>query len=328
VRAGDRVELRSPAEVLATLDDRGSLEGLPFMPEMLGYFGKVFTVTAQVDRACDTVNYSGVRRLRDTVLLDDLRCDGTGHAGCGAQCRLYWKEAWLRPAGAAASADERSSDEALKQLERLAMGNIHGVDSTPEEPRFRCQATELLRASEPVGWYSMGSLVHELTGGNVGLWRFLRVMARMFFEEAGRRVKLVSTTPFRPDELAGRAAVVPPPRGLQTGQLVQIRGNREVSKTLDANGKTKGLWFDREMQVYCGQTARVKARVERFIDEGSGRMVELASDCYILDDVVCQSYRSSGRWFCPRAIYPWWRECWLQPVEAKAEEPKPDARSG
>ena len=20
------------------------------------------------------------------------------------------------------------------------------------------------------------------------------------------------------------------------------------------------------------------------------------------------------RWFCPRAIYPWWREAWLEPI--------------
>ena len=44
MRAGDRVELRSPAEILATLDERGCLDGLPFMPEMLGFFGRPFTV--------------------------------------------------------------------------------------------------------------------------------------------------------------------------------------------------------------------------------------------------------------------------------------------
>ena len=106
VRAGERVELRAPAEILATLDAQGCLDGVPFMPEMLGYFGRVCTVEAQVERACDTVNYTGVFRLRNTVILDDLRCDGTGHDGCEAQCRLYWKEAWLRPASSGAGGDE------------------------------------------------------------------------------------------------------------------------------------------------------------------------------------------------------------------------------
>ena len=34
--------------------------------------------------------------MRDTVYLEDLRCDGSGHGGCQAGCRIYWKEAWLR----------------------------------------------------------------------------------------------------------------------------------------------------------------------------------------------------------------------------------------
>src|ERR1044072_7114413 len=97
MRAGDTVELRPPAEILATLDEHGCLEGLPFMPEMLAYFGRPYRVPAQVARACATVHYTGGRRLRETVILEDLRCDGSAHAGCGAQCRLYWKEAWLRP---------------------------------------------------------------------------------------------------------------------------------------------------------------------------------------------------------------------------------------
>ena len=31
MRAGDKVELRSPDEILASLDEHGALEGLPFM---------------------------------------------------------------------------------------------------------------------------------------------------------------------------------------------------------------------------------------------------------------------------------------------------------
>src|SRR6478672_11939039 len=120
VRAGDRVELRSASEILATLDDRGCLEGVPFMPEMLAYFGKQYTVTAQVERACDTVNYLGVVRLRHTVILDDARCDGAGHDGCGAQCRLYWKEAWLRPSNTSETADLAPADDAVAELERRA----------------------------------------------------------------------------------------------------------------------------------------------------------------------------------------------------------------
>src|SRR5581483_6101858 len=98
------------------------------------------------------------------------------------------------------------------------------------------------------------------------------------------------------------------------GDVVRVRSRGEILGTLDLRGKNRGLRFDREMLPYCGQTRRVARRVERFIDEASGELVELKSDCVVLDGVVCRGFLSYGRWFCPRAISPWWREAWLEPV--------------
>jgi hypothetical protein len=317
MRAGDQVELRSAGEILATLDDDGCLDGVPFMPEMLAYLGRQFTVSAQVERACDTIDYSGVLRLKDTVILDDERCDGSGHDGCQAQCRLYWKEAWLRPASAGDTTGQGSSAvDALAELGRRARASVDPEHSTADERTYRCQATELVRAGERVSWYDLHSLFGELRGGNVGPLRWLYVMVRVVLHELGLRVGLATTdfSPFRPDELGEAPAATEPPRGLGVGQLVQIRPRDEIRTTLGPTGKNRGMSFDKEMVPYCGRTARVKAKVERFIDERTGRMVELASDAYILDGVVCQSYRSDKRWFCARAIYPWWREVWLEPL--------------
>ena len=44
LRAGQWVEVRAKAEILGTLDERGRLDGLPFMPQMLGYCGQRFKV--------------------------------------------------------------------------------------------------------------------------------------------------------------------------------------------------------------------------------------------------------------------------------------------
>jgi hypothetical protein len=44
-------------------------------------------------------------------------------------------------------------------------------------------------------------------------------------------------------------------------------------------------------------------------------MVELKNEAVTLDGVVCSGDLSLRRWFCPRAIYPFWRECWLERVE-------------
>ena len=37
LRAGELVQVRGADEVIATLDERGELDSLPFMPEMLQY---------------------------------------------------------------------------------------------------------------------------------------------------------------------------------------------------------------------------------------------------------------------------------------------------
>ena len=63
---------------------------------------------------------------------------------------------------------------------------------------------------------------------------------------------------------------------------------------------------------YCGRTLRVKDRVNLLIDETTGRMLRIPKDCLILEGSVCSGECSTGRWFCPREIYPFWREAWLR----------------
>jgi hypothetical protein len=315
MRAGDVVVLRNPEEILATLDGQACLDGLPFMPEMLAYFGREFAVGVTVRRACDTIHYGGVRRMADTVILEDLRCDGSGHAGCGAQCRLYWKEAWLRPASEAGHGPADGA-EALARLKALALLGVTSKDSTDEKPVFRCHATELLRASDPVPKRSARSFVGEVTSGNISARRFAIVSLRVMAESVTSRLRLTTFNAFKPRQLRGTSS--PGKRSSETfqvGDLVRIKSREEILDTLGPDGKNRGLWFDREMLPFCGATSTVKSRVERFIDEPTGELIVLRSDCYILDDVACSGDRSVNRSFCPRAIYPWWRAAWLERVD-------------
>src|SRR5215211_5911708 len=178
LRTGDVVEVRAPAEILATLDSDASIDKMPFMPEMLRYSGKRFTVSRRVEKICDTVSGGppNSRRMRDTVLLEDLRCDGSGHGGCQAGCRLYWKESWLRRVDPDSEPEGRHGD-GLAQLGELARDRAHvvrDVDGAPRES-YRCQATEALRATEPLSTYDVRQYFRELTSKNVGLPRLLHV---------------------------------------------------------------------------------------------------------------------------------------------------------
>ena len=310
LKPGDVVEVRSPEEIRATLDDDATLDAMPFMPEMLGHVGKRFTVSRRVEKICDTVSGGppNSRRMRDTVLLEDLRCDGSGHGGCQAGCRLYWKEAWLRRVDSDSEPADGGRDR-LAELEALARAATTLAGGGDDAQLYRCQATEALRATEPQRSLDPGQYVRELRSGNVGALHLLRVAVRAFLTAVGRWLRLSGYRPLRQD---GSAV---PARGeldLQPGDTVQVRSKEEIARTVDENGKTRGLWFDWEMKPYCGGRYRVLDRVERLIDERSGKMIEISSDCLILDGVVCSGEHSQKHWFCPRATYPYWREAWLR----------------
>jgi hypothetical protein len=279
---------------------------------MLEYYGKPFRVEARAERACDTIKW-GVRRIPNTVMLDDLRCSGGAHAGCQASCRLFWKEAWLRPASE--SVTPAVPDNAYSELEQLALRNVESKASTADEPIFRCQATDWFGASHAVGWWNVRSFLNEWRSGNVGFWRFSSRMTRIVLGEIGLRLHLIRRVEEKHRDLSAEPVGTPPPRWLEPGSLVQIRSRDEIEPTLDATGRNKGLFFDHcEMLPFCGKTFPIKSRVERFVDENTGKLIQLKSDAYMLDGVVCSGDRSAGKWFCRRAIYSWWREAWLEPV--------------
>jgi hypothetical protein len=286
---------------------------MPFMPEMARYIGRRYTVTRRVDKICDTIAATGSRRLHATVYLEDLRCDGSGHGGCQAGCRLYWKEAWLRRVDDDSGAiDESISGAAnLEQLAQAGTRTMRDVGGERSEV-WRCQATEAFNASKPLKFSDIRQYWRELTNGNFSPHRFIIVAARGFIMEIASRVGLLDPLPLRGP--GGQSA--PPKRlDLQPGDIVRVRSPTEIAATLDEDGRNRGLHFDREMLPYCGRTFRVKDRVRRIIEDKTGRMLNITKDCVILDGAVCSGERSTGRWFCPRQIYPYWREAWLRRVE-------------
>jgi len=315
LKPGDVVEVRSPAEILSTLDGDASMDSMPFMPEMLRHSGRRFTVSRRVEKICDTVSGGppNSRRMRDTVLLDDLRCDGSGHGGCQAGCRVYWKEAWLRRVDPATEPEPPQTD-GRGELEELALRGTRATRQVDGAPAgvYRCQATEGLRATEPLKSYDLRQYIRELTSGNVRLLRLLRVAARSLSDLVRRWLRMFPDPPLKN---GGVPVPARPQLSLKPGDVVEVRSPDEIAPTIDDNGRTRGLSFDREMLPFCGGRYRVRDRVEKIIDERTGQMIEISSDCLILDGVVCSGECSTGRWFCPRAIYPYWREAWLRRVD-------------
>jgi hypothetical protein len=44
--------------------------------------------------------------------------------------------------------------------------------------------------------------------------------------------------------------------------------------------------------------------------------MQMKNDCIVLDGVVCRACYAKNRRFCPRSIYPYWREIWLERASA------------
>jgi hypothetical protein len=310
LRPGDVVEVKSPAEILATLDG-DALGHMPFMPEMLQHAGRRYTVSRRADKICDMVESTGSRRLHDTVYLEDLRCDGSAHGGCQAGCKLYWKEAWLRRVEGSEAPDLAPSPS--PELEAIAEAGTRTLRDGQAEEVWRCQATEALKATEQLKVFkNPGQYWREFTNGNFGRVRFVGLFIRAMAVEIWKRLGRVPDLPLHglgPDAPEYEAL------DLRPGELVQVKLPEEIRATLDNTGFNRGLSFDREMLRYCGKTLRVKARVNRIIDESSGRMFRIKKDCIILEGSVCSGECSTGRWFCGREIYAYWREAWLQRVD-------------
>lgn len=312
---GEIVEVRGPEEILATLDEQGTLEALLFMPEMLQWCGKRFRVSKRADRTCDTIENTGMRRMKNTVHLENLRCDGEGHGGCQAGCLVFWKEAWLeRVLHRNGDRDGRPVEiEAarayLMQFARQAPGPDDSVEAT-----YSCQATELRKATCELKDPEWRQVLRDLLSGTLSVTQVVQVLLiRLFNRIQAFRGGLRYPSLGVGSGFGGRSSKTPRRvLDLVPGEYVQVRNTDEIRETLDEDNKNRGLKFDMEMVRYCGGRYRVQKRVEKIINERTGKMMQLPNDCVILDNVVCTA---EFHQLCSRSIYPYWREIWLRRAE-------------
>ncbi|MBS1806285.1 MAG: hypothetical protein JST28_23325 [Acidobacteria bacterium] len=311
LHAGELVEIRPWEEILATLDSRGELDSLPFMPEMQSLCGRKARVHRRVDKIFDWITMSGLRRMRNTVILDGLRCDGGYHETCQADCPILWKEAWLRRASAKLDVVRSTGSSATPPLDLRQFTTR--IDADTSETRFVCQLSRLPQATTPTPWNSPRNLLRELSSGNVRFGPFLTFISIFAFNAVQKRsggacfpILGHSQSARTPHEVLN----------IQPGELVRIRTKREIEETLNAQFKNRGLWFDKEMTRFCGGIYKVRARVDRQIDERTGKMVIINTPCITLEGVT-----ATGEYFefAPLDERIYWREIWLERIEGENE---------
>jgi hypothetical protein len=329
LKAGEWVEVRGRDEILATLDERGRLDNLPFMPEMLEYCGQRLRVFKRADKTCEYTQGWSIRRMTNSVHLEGVRCNGDGHDGCQAGCLIFWKEAWLR----------RMEDQMVRldgfgevsKVEARVSGLITVEDllaasrttSSDGETIYSCQATDVPNFTSYMSFWDPRQYFRDLRSGNLksglegnlgghrllefilNVLRLLQASIIGLFNQLQSR-RQGKHYPF----IAGDSARPPVQLlDLQPGELVEVRSKEEIIATLGKDQKNRGLWFDSEMLPYCGGIYRVLRRVHKIIDEKTGKLIAMKNPCIVLEGVVC---KSDFHRLCPRSIYPYWREGWLK----------------
>lgn len=304
-RAGDIVEIRSLEEILATLDSDGTLEGMPYMPEMVEFCGKRFRIFQRVIQSViDTAGLSefGEAHVRsfkgmDVYVLKNNRCSGENHGGCQRGCKIFWKEAWLKNVG----------------KEHLAKIEIYKSSYTDEKlktfsegGKYYCQSTQFynstINLSKSKRFYN---IVLNLWYGNYGLisllrilsiWSFWKLFNKMFGDFPKGNLKKT------PEEVLN----------LQPDEIVEVKSLKEVKQTLNQNGRNKGLHFSPDMIKHCGKRYSVRNRVDKIIFEATGEMHNISNTVFLEGVYADSAYYAFGG--CPREDFAYWREIWLKRV--------------
>jgi hypothetical protein len=346
LKVGDWVVVRSKEEILAALDANGRFEGMPFMPEMFQFCGRRLQVQKRVHKSCDYTTPAPFQsRWVDTTVLLDTRCDGSGHDGCQAGCTILWKEAWLtRVAGpdggeqiaSAASSAAGRSPTAAGCSEHTVWQLTH-VTEPDGSRKYVCQMTALPEASTPLRWWDLRQYVEDYLSGNVPLRRLISgaiYSAYFHLSQAGigigrpmRALYDACRGLWRGSRFPRTVGVIPEGSptpistlNLQPGELVRVKAHDDILQTITTGNLNRGMHWDAELVPYCGGTYKVLRRVNQLVDERTGKMVRMKTAGIVLDNVVCQARYSSCRMHCPRAMYPYWREIWLERVAQNAGE--------
>lgn len=95
LQPGELVEVKSVEEIMATLDKNRRNKGLRWMTGMRKYCGSQYRVLRRVERIILESN-GELRKMKNTVLLENVTCDGDAFNGCDRCCFHFWREVWLR----------------------------------------------------------------------------------------------------------------------------------------------------------------------------------------------------------------------------------------
>ena len=298
LRPGDYVEVRSFEEIASTLEDNGTLAGLPFQPEMQKYCGGTFGVIRPVKKLIIENTKTGPRGIRNTVILDSVNCDGQFHHGCTRYCYFLWKEAWLKKL----RHHNHLADPPI-DFNRTRLPSPH---QTPRPSLCHCQSMAMLKATYPMPIWNLKQYIWDISDNTLPLLERIILLA----VSLTRHIKNLLGLRL-PNRLSSHLDKTPSVNfRLEPGEWVEIKSLNEIRATLDCSGKNRGLGFTKEMKKFCGQKFSMLKPIDKIIVEGTGETRRLFHTV-ILNGANCDGQPHFG---CNRHCYLMWRKIWLKKV--------------
>jgi hypothetical protein len=300
------VEVKTPDEIVHTLDAEGASDHLPFMPEMLEFCGRRFRVSRRVLTIC----FSGPGSTRgfrtdDVVTLDGVRCSGAAHDGCQKACMIFWRETWLRKVEdgeVQSQADLRGTDRLRTRLK---------VSTGPKI--YYCQASELSKATHSLSrWERLGRYLSGLGAGNFNARQMAQSLGIFLFWRIRRM--LFGVYPRGSSESTPVEGL-----NLQPGEWVEVKPLPSIIESLNERGQNRGLYFSPDMRLWCGRRCRVKERLDKIIVDGTGQMRQLRTTVRLEGSTCGCSYLGFGTGGCSRCEVTYWREIWLRRSDGQTD---------
>jgi hypothetical protein len=98
---------------------------------------------------------------------------------------------------------------------------------------------------------------------------------------------------------------------LRAGELVEVRSEQEILRTLDSNGMLESLPFMPEMLKFCGKQSRVYKRADKVCDTIEWKHLRRMENAVHLEDLRCNGAAHGG---CQAGCLIHWKEAWLKRV--------------
>ena len=103
---------------------------------------------------------------------------------------------------------------------------------------------------------------------------------------------------------------------LRAGDVVEVRSEEEILRTLDSSGMLDSLPFMPEMRQFCGKQFRVMKRADKVCDSVDwGKAQRRMRDAVHLEELRCNGAAHGG---CQAGCLIHWKEAWLKRVDDRS----------